>query len=372
MTAMPKVYRINTEQEDSIKQIQNSSIAEQLAYDGLLAKPVQDLFSISSIAPSTTEREIPPLRPQLPLPAPEYLHFDPELQADVQLLARNNQALQKSIMTALEVVENLEETVKAAAANDLTEPERTHYLLLILDLHNTVEELSRKHLDFISKQIRFDSAELDKLNLKKIEEIQKHAEKLKKEETWSVFGTIGEYFSYALLWVTGGTLIAIGAGIVAGSFLIAAGGLGLANRVMSDIGAWQNIVAYFTKSREMQEKIAQWISSSLFFVSMGLGAIGGIATWQCGGLRLIDAAVGTEKAIEKVTIATAITTAGIKVGESWAGKETKKTEAALKLIEGKLTLMRQSLQETGSEAKKTIETMQILTKQTKEAISAFG
>jgi hypothetical protein len=369
---LSKVYKINAEQEEAIKHIQNSSVAQQLAYDALSPKPVQDLVSLSSIAPSMAEREIPPLRPQLPLPAPEYLHFDPELQADVQALVRDYQALHKSAVTTLETVEDLEQKVEAATTSDISEEQRVHFLRLILDLHNTFEEISKKHLDFIGKQIRLDSAELDKLNLKKMEEMQKHAETVKSEDTWSFFGTIAEYFSYALSLVLGGALIATGAALVAGSFLIAAGGLGMANRVMNDIGAWQNVVAYFIKSREMQDKIAQWISSSLFFVSMGFGLIGGVATWQCGGLRLIDAAVGTEKAIEKLTVAAALATAGIKVKESWAGKETKTTEAALKLIEGKLTLMRHTLQETASEAKKTIETMQLVTKQAKEAISAFG
>ncbi|HEX2582752.1 MAG TPA: hypothetical protein VHL30_01400 [Chlamydiales bacterium] len=364
---MNKIYRIN---EDG--RIQNSSVAQPIAYDALSPKPIQELGSLSTIASSNAEREIPPLRPQLPLPDPEYLHFDPELQADVQALVRDYQALQKSAMTALETVEDLEQKVEAATASDLTEEQRVHFLRLVLDLHNTFEEISKKHLDFIGKQIRLDSAELEKLNLKKTEEMKKYAELVKDEDTWSFFGTIAEYFLYALSLVLGGTLMATGAGLVASSFLIAAGGIGMANRVMHDTGAWQNVVAYFIKSREMQDKIAHWISSSLFFVSMGLGLIGGAATWQCGGLRLIDAAMGTEKTIEKLTVAATLANAGIKVREFWAGKETKTTEAALKLIEGKLTLMRQTLQETASEAKKTIETMQLLTKQAKEAISAFG
>jgi len=366
MTAMPKVYKINTEQID------NHSIPEELAYDALPLKPVQDTFSLSSISPSTAEREILPLRPQLPFPAPEYLHFDPDLQADVQRVKGDYEALNKKARTVLETVEDLESTLTTATELGLTEEGRKHYLLLVLDLHNTVEEISNKHLDFISKQIHIDSEELEKLNLKKTEELKKYAEQVKAEETWSLFGSIAEYFSYALSLVTGVALISTGVGTLAGSFLIAAGGLGLANRVMKDTGAWESVVAYFVKSREAQEKIAHWISSSLFFVSMGLGLIGGLAAWQCGGLRLIDAAVGTEKAIEKLGIVAGVATAGIKVGKEWVTKQTMTTKSALKLIEGKLYLMQQSLQESSAEAKKVIEVMQGSTKQTREFISAFG
>lgn len=367
---MPKVYRIDVD-ETAIKKVQNTSVPEELAYDAL-PKPARNIFSLSTIAPSTAEREIPPLRPQLPLPAPEYLHFDPDLQADVAAQKRNYAALNKLACTTLETTEDLETTVAAATSIGLTEEARKHYLLLVLDLHNTVEELSSKHLDFISKQIRLDTEELEKLNLKKTEELQKYAEKVKTEETWDLFASIAEYFSYALSLITGAALVATGVGALAGSFLIAAGGLGLANRILHDTHSWQSIVAYFTKSRQMQEKIGQWISSSLFFVSAGLGLIGGIAAWQCGGLRLIDAAVGTEKAIEKLGMVAGIATAGINVGKEWATKETMATKSALKLIEGKLFLMQQALQEESSEARKAIETMQTLTKQAKECISAVG
>ncbi len=370
---MPKVYKISSAaHEDAIKKLHNNTVPLPLAYDPLPTQAAQNLAAVSSIAPSTAQREIPPLRPQLKLPAPEYLHFDPALQDAMQEITRDYAALQNSTQIALETVADLEETVNAVATVDLTEPERVNYLLLILDLHNTVEELSMKHLDYISKAIRRDSEELDRLNLKKTEELQKYAEKIKDGETWSFFRSIAEYFGYALSLVTGAALIATGVGAVAGSFLIAAGGLGLANRIMNDTNAWQSIVAYFTKSREMQDNIAQWISGSLSVISLGLGLIGGVAAIQSGGLRLIDAALGTEKAIEKLGVVAAVAGAGFRVGESWTIKETKNTEAVLKVIEGKLFMMQQTLKQTSSEAKKTIETMQILTKQTKEAISAFG
>jgi len=371
MSTMSKVYRIDTD-EEAIKRVHNTTIAEELAYEQIAPKPTRTPFTLSSIAPSDAEREIPPLRPQLPLPAAEYLHFDPELQADVTAVKKDYEALKKTAFTTLETVRDLEENLESASSVGFTEEVRKHFLLLVLDLHETVEELSAKHLNFISKQIHLDSEELEKLNLKKTEELKKYAEKVQNQETWSLFSTIAEYFSYAFSLITGAALMATGIGTLAGSFLIAAGGLGLANRVMSDTHAWQSIAAYFTQSQKMQEKISHWLSSSLFFVSVGLGLVGGIASWQCGGLRLIDAAVGTEKAIEKLGMAAGIATAGINVGKEWANKEMMSTRSALKLIEGKLFLMQQTLQEESSEAKKAIETMQALTKQTKECISAFG
>ncbi len=239
-----------------------------------------------------------------------------------------------------------------------------HYFLTILAMHNNAEASSARHLDLIKETIQRSSNELDHLNLKKAEEVQKHAEVVTEEKTWSQFSAVAEYFSYALSLVTGTALVATGVGSVAGSFLIAAGGLGLANRVLVDTNGWKNLSAYFTKSIELQTTISQWTSSSFSFLSMGFGLAGGVFALQSGGLRLIDAALSTEKFIEKLTVITGLSTSTIHMGVTIKQKQISNALAVLQKIDGPLFEARQTLSENSQEAKAEVNLMQTITRQT--------
>jgi hypothetical protein len=304
---------------------------------------IQSKLEVSTIEKMSFQEEVLPLRPKLPKPVVKY--------------QESNQVQKK--------LDQITSLLKNATTKE-------HYVRIIIDLHNAMEEVSSKHLKLISDQIRRDSKKLEELNLKKTEELKKFAEKVKDDETWGFYGTVAEYFNYALSIATGAALITTGVGVVAGSFLIAAGGLGLGGRILDDTGAWDSIISYFVHSRTMQENISQMISSSLFFLSIGLGLIGGVHGLQTGSLRNLTQAVGAEKTIEQLSTIASITTAGMKTKIERNAKERQNTSARLTLIDGKLSLMQHFLQKASIEAKKNIDTIKTLTKLTKDAISAHS
>jgi hypothetical protein len=310
------VYKIGSESD-----VEKLIIPQPIAYDPLPTKASSNFSTLSSIAPSTTQKKALPLRPELSLPATE---------------------------------------------SEVTETQK-HFFLLVLELHKATEECFAEHLEFIRQQVHSDLAQLEQLNIKKTEELQKYAKTVTDQGTWSWLDSIAK-FVYALTLVGSAALLSGGLSSVPVYFLLAAGGLGL----LSDKNILESITAHFIKSREVQEKVAGLVSTSFVVLSMGLGLAGGIGTWQCNGLRLLDSAMGVSQTIEKIGIAMGLATAAIKLRESWANKETMLAAAALKLTEGEMFQLRKNLLQHSAESKKIIETMQFITEQTKQAHLAFG
>ena len=245
------------------------------------------------------------------------------------------------------------------------------YQLLVIKLHNLAQEVASSHITHIQKQIRADSAELEQLNLKKTEEIRKHILENEKNSTWSFFSNIMQYFLSASTIVLGGIMIGTGVGAVAGAFLIAAGGLGLLDRIAKDTGAYMAIAGYFSKSQQMQEKIASWIATTVLFITIGLGMTGGIMSSMSTGLDAARASLTAIEAAKKAEIAIGLATGGIAVGKANSDNNTAQIQKSLQLIEGRIFLMKEDLRRNGSEAKSTIHMMQAISTQARQTVSAF-
>lgn len=263
-------------------------------------------------------------------------------------------------------------TQATAIGNSEAEPRiKEAYLKVVLKLHALAEEVAGSHIGHISKQIRQDSAELEQLNLKKTEEIRKHVLEVSKDSTWSFLSNIFQYFLSTATIVLGGILVGTGVGATAGAFLIAAGGLGLLDRVAKDTGAYIAIASYFTKSLEMQQRIANWITTTILFATIGLGVTGGIMSSLSTGIEVARNSMTAVDAAKKVEIAIGLASAGVAVGKTHSDKQTAQIQKSLQLIEGRIFLMKQDLQRWGSEAKNTISMMQAISTQTRQSIAAF-
>jgi len=257
------------------------------------------------------------------------------------------------------------------AESDASPKIKKAYQLLVIELHNMAQEVASSHITHISKQIRADSAELEQLNLKKTAEIRKHILESEKDSTWSFLSNIMQYFLSAATIVLGGIMVGTGVGAVAGAFLIAAGGLGLLDRIAKDTGAYVAIAGYFSKSKQIQEKIASWIATTVLFVTIGLGITGGIMSSFSTGLDAARASLTAVDAAKKAEIAIGLASAGVAVGKTNSDNNTAQIQKSLQLIEGRIFLMKEDLRRNGSEAKNTISMMQAITTQAKQTVSAF-
>jgi len=322
----------------ALRKVQNQTHATVAPATTTYKKPVPaGISTISSIAPSTAPAQIIPLRPKLEPPT-----IDEQLAALYDRTENNTYA---------EVKEN--------------------YLWIILNLHNMVEEISGEHIKYISDTIRRDTAELDKLNEKKTEELSKYALEVENQRTWNVFSEIAKAFLSAATLVVGGLMIASGVASVAGAFMIASGGLGLADTILTHTGAYEAIASHFAKSREMQQNIAAYISGTVLFMALGCGLVGGVLGFLSNGFEAARAGMDLVRAGEKVQLTAAIATGAINVARTWSAREAAALQKVLQTIEGRIFVMKQDLQHRASEAKDALQIMQSITKQTHEIGAAI-
>lgn len=344
------VGRIGSREWADDRKVQNIVTSPPLPAIRLNTQTTPKGFSTATtIAPAPpAEPTYIPLRATLPEPT-------------VQLKGDDLLGMQHFLADSIEVAES-----------DLPPVVKQSYHRLVLQINNIAEELCAAHVDFISQRTKANSAELDRIHEQKVIEIKKALEGKDKETTWEFFSNIMSYFLSAASVVLGSILVSTGVASVAGSFLIAAGGLGLVDRVAQDTGAYKTIISYFTKSQEMQQNISNWISTTVFFVTVGLGLTGGVMGNFAAGLESARASLDAVRAAQKLELALGLAKAGMNTGKGWAEKEIAKVNKALTILEGRIFWVKHDLEQNGSEAKNTLEMMQIIQKQSREAIAAFG
>jgi cob(I)alamin adenosyltransferase len=277
--------------------------------------------------------------------------------------------------TASPLASNSASSIAPASTKPVSEPLKPklspprHFMLGVIDLHNALEGVTQQCIDQMGEQMRADLKELEHLSEERAAALEQHAREVASQQTWGVWVTIGQYLASAASLILGIGLISTQVGATAGYFLIASGGLGLANRVMNDVGAWSAVAKYFVKSQEMQQKVAQWIDIGVFFLSVGLGLAGGVMAWQSGAFALTRDEVVT-KTGQIVALAGTVLGIGARFGQSLAERRAFQLQAQLKKIEGKQFSLRQDLSQCTSDARKTIEMTESASKETVRLIQS--
>jgi hypothetical protein len=269
----------------------------------------------------------------------------------------------------------VEQFVKEAHEIALSEanPEvKQSYLLTLVKLQQIVEEVAARHVKHMSHRIKNQSADLEALNAKKTEEIRKYALEVQKAETWSTFARVAQYFLSAASIVLGSMVVASGVGTVAGSCIIAAGGLSLVHQIGKDTNAFQSVLGYLVKSKELQQEISTWISSTILFATIGLGLYGGISGNLTQGIEAVSGTFNSVKAAQRVEFAIGLATAGSNTQKSYKELQASEIKKSLQILESKIFLIKQDLQKSANEGKLSIEFLQSIVQATRTSIAAFG
>ncbi len=308
----------------SLQNIANAALPEPIV-------PIRKTLSstdVSSIAPSHAEPSKPKFRPELPAP------------------------------------KKTESPAPAKAA---------HYMIGILKAHQETERLTDKHTRLFETEVNADIAEIDRLSAEKQEALQAAAKETESRNTWGVLSTVASYIASASAIVLGIACVASGVGSAAGALLIASGGIGLANRVMHDTRGWEAVVSWFTKSEELQIKIAQKIEMGAFFLSLGLGLAGGIWAYSAGAFAAA-AETGRQtfmaKAGQIIGLGGAFMGAGSRLGGAIVERRIAHLYARIREIETRMTTNHQTIYQTSSDAEKMIDTTQTIGDEVRKAISA--
>jgi hypothetical protein len=165
-----------------------------------------------------------------------------------------------------------------------------HFMLGLIQVTNGQEELNKLDGFLRAKDIDQDLTHIDSLNKEKLRKLSELADATKNMATWSAWANVSYYIAAASTLVIGaGCLTLGGSAAVAGYFLVAAGGLGVTNRIVTDTGGWQYLANYFTESHSLQIRISENIDKGLTSVAVALALIGTAQAWHAGHIKLLEA-----------------------------------------------------------------------------------
>lgn len=248
-----------------------------------------------------------------------------------------------------------------------------NYMLMVIDLHDSMEKMISDCTDHLETQTKRDLQEMQQLREEKIKAIEEHVRAMDNQESWSTLANIARYFTFASTAILGATLLSTGVGGAAGYILIASGGLGLVNAVATDLEIWKGAVAYFTKSEEMQHRIAQQIDLALTLISLGLGLIGGNMAYQANAIELArqasrETVIG--KAKEIIGWFSAIFLATAHCGKNWAERKDSLIRADMERIETKIFMIREQLKSKDIQTHQTVKMAQIIVEETTRILAS--
>jgi hypothetical protein len=256
-------------------------------------------------------------------------------------------------------------TRKAPAAqptNDLSEntsitPEaiQKNYLRLVLDLHESMEQMITDSADRFSSLTRRDMEELGKLREEKVKAIEDYTREVANKESWATIETLARYLAYASSVAIGSMLVSSGAW-VAGYLLIAAGGTGLVGSVGSDLGLWTAFAAHLDKSQETQQHIVQSIEFATTLSALGLGLLG------------TSMASPTHAPTAFAWMAAALSTSS-KLGESWSEKKYEYIMAELEKLDHRRFDLQEGTKATSKQMQETLQMAKQITQEVEKIIS---
>ncbi len=256
---------------------------------------------------------------------------------------------------------------------ELPAPAKKHFMVGIIQAHQETERLTEKFSKQFESEVKADLAEIERLSAEKQEALQNAAKETESRNTWGVLSTVASYIASASAIVLGIACIASGFGTAAGALLIASGGIGLVNQVMHDTHGWEAVVSWFTKSEELQIKIAQKIEMGAFFLSLGLGLAGGIWAYSAGAFAAAASAgrqTMTAKIGQIIGIGGAFMGAGSRLGGAVVERRIAHLHARIREIETRMTTDHQNVYLSSSDAEKMIDSTQTIGDEVRKAISA--
>lgn len=252
----------------------------------------------------------------------------------------------------------------------LCPPER-HFLLGIMQFYQEMDALAQKESAICEKETKAALDHLLEIDKKKVEMFTDHANRVEAKHSWAVFETVAQYIASSSSIIIGLTIS--GVVPVAGGFLIAAGGLGLLNRAISDSGGWEWLASRFTASCDLQIKIASQIDSTLVYLSTALSICSAVGAYHAGALSIFYTAGRNEvmnKALQSISTAGSFLQAVTRFGIAKQDRHILQIGANLKITESSSFCARQEIHAHTANLRKVIELSEKISENIKQAIDS--
>ena len=159
----------------------------------------------------------------------------------------------------------------------------------------------------------------------------------------------------------------------AGNLLLVSAGLGLANTAANDLGIWKKAAAYFSKSEEMQKKIASQIDFAMTYLSIGLAIIGGFEAYRLGAFEAARQAgkdAFTLKLKQALWWLSTVFHTTTHLGKHFTERQTLLASVDMEALETKVFLLREQLKSKDSQTQQTLKMAQIITEETSRILAS--
>jgi len=232
----------------------------------------------------------------------------------------------------------------------------THYMYAIFKFYKEMERLAGIESQTCDRETKIALDHLKEIDKQKIELVHKHSEEIKLRGSWSYLEIVAQYITSSSSFFIG---LALSSTVpIAGGFLIAAGGLGLINRAMSDSGMWEWLVSRFTASFDLQIKIASQIDTCTYALSILLSIASTVGLYNAGVLNMLSFSRRDkilEKSIQVIGSAGTAMQVITRLGGATVDRAAKNIEANIKLMEKNSFSARQQITASTANLRKIID-----------------
>lgn len=265
----------------------------------------------------------------------------------------------------------MSENVLPALLKPWANTSETHYMLPIIDLYREMQRLAHREFDCCDRDTNGALERLMSIDKKKIEIFRERCKDCESQKKWSAYETLAQYIAS-----TSGILL--GAGLlssapIAGVFLIAGGGLGLANRVFSDAVGWNCIASRVTASKELQRKYAERIDLCFIYLSTAMAMAGTAGAYHASALTRLfarDPRGMLNKTVKIWTLAGTSLQIIAKIGKAWLDQNIGKLNSDIIKFESDSVSARQEIHATSANLWKILELSEKIGECIKDCIAA--
>ena len=255
---------------------------------------------------------------------------------------------------------------KTDAPTPLFRPKLENPALMATRCFLNSEKSAAKQAQFFDSEIATDLATVDRLSDEKEAAIRDFVEKEKTRKSWGMLTTIFQYLASAAAIFLGIAAIATGQ-VLPGVLMIVGAGGSLAHRMAVALDVYQKIAGWFTKSVEVQNKIARRIEMVAFAGTLITSLIGGIVAFNAGAFGN-----ATEKLAQSVQAGTTLMSAGLRLKEGYLQKRITEVQVQAQQLGLKIDQAHQNIDGNSMYAKKMAENLERIASQLKQIINACG
>lgn len=250
-------------------------------------------------------------------------------------------------------------------------PPEPFYMPKLLDVEMEMYKLLNQEATSLDESGQEKLKRVTAYGLKCIELLKNNSEALKSQEKWGAWQNVAEYVGYASAIILGVACWEVS--VPTALFFMAAGVVGLVNRVGTDTSGWNHLAAYFKAEQKEQLLLAQKIESTLSTAAIAL-SVAAIASGMYFKTYEALATSSKDLIISKVSsflnLAAGAVGAVSKTGESFYNKRALEIQADLEKLHAERSILSNDIQKDTGVIKRMFELSEEIDNVIKMAINS--